>query len=318
MKRIKIIAFLTAIILCVMPLSGCVQSGGVSDSGKITVVTTVFPPYDFSREIGGNLINLKMLVAPGNDSHYYEPSISDLSAVNNSDVFIYVGGQDDGWINDISDSVDFEKKQTVVLSEKVSLLEEKITEGMQHEEEHHDNENHVEYDEHVWTSLKNAVILCEAIRDAFCLADPDNASVYTNNCDKYVQKLSNLDGRFSETVSNAKRKTVVFAERFPFRYLFEDYGLTCFAAFPGCSSETEPTLDTINFLVNKVKNNAIPAVFYIEFSSMVTANRISEATGAKTLLLHSCHNVSKEDFENGVTYLGLMEQNLTNLTEALN
>jgi len=318
MKRIKLTALLTAMILCVIPISGCTQSGSGADSAKISVVTTVFPPYDFSREIGGDLIELKMLVSPGNDSHYYEPSVSDLSAVNDCDVFIYVGGQDDGWIDDISDSVDFEKKQTVVLSEKVSLLEEKITEGMQHEEEHHGSGANAEYDEHVWTSPKNAVFLCEAIRDAFCSADPDNASAYTYNCAEYVQKLSVLDGRFSEVVNKAKRKTVVFAERFPFRYLFEDYGLTYFAAFPGCSSETEPTLDTINFLVNKIENNAIPVVFYIEFSSRVTADRISEATGAKTLLLHSCHNVSKEDFENGVTYLSLMEQNLTNLTEALN
>ena len=195
------------------------------------------------------------------------------------------------------------------------MYEEEMLEGMQEEEP--SGEHETEYDEHVWTSPKNAVRISRAIEKALCGIDPDNAAFYQKNADSYAAELESLDQRFRDFFAGVSKKIMVFGDRFPFRYFAEEYGLECFAAFPGCSSETEPSAATIAFLTDKVKSENISTVFYIEFSNHQVADSIAEAAGAKTALFHSCHNVSAQDQKDGATYLSLMEQNLNTLKEAL-
>jgi zinc transport system substrate-binding protein len=199
----------------------------------------------------------------------------------------------------------------------VDVVEEEHVEGMETEKEEEESDE-PEYDEHVWTSPRNAVLICEKIRDAFCEADPENAETYRTNCENYVKKLNELDAAFSEVVANGARKTIVFADRFPLRYFSDAYGLSYFAAYPGCSDEAEPSAATVAFLIDKVKNENIPVVFHIELSNEDLADTVCEATGAKKLQFSACHNLTKEQFESGVTYLDLMWDNVDALKEALN
>jgi len=284
------------------------------DSGKISVIATVFPPYDFAREIIGGEEELKMLLPPGAESHSYEPTLQDIMAVRSCDVFIYVGGESDAWVRKILDSVDITDIKIITLIDCVELAEEKIVEGMEAE----GDGDEPEYDEHVWTSPKNVKLIVQKISVAMCEADPDNAAFYKKNTEEYLLKLDELDVEFQSVADNAACRTLIFGDRFPFRYFADAYGLTYFAAFPGCSSETEASPKTIAFLIEKVRAEDISAVFYIELSNEKTANTICAETGAKKLLLHSCHNVTRDEFKNGITYLELMQRNVEALKEALN
>ena len=189
-----------------------------------------------------------------------------------------------------------------------------------HDEDSHDHEDesHGEQDEHVWTSPKNAMRIVQKLCDALCRLDPENADDYQANTASYLASLTSLDEEFSDVTANASRHTIVFGDRFPFRYFADAYGLDYYAAFPGCSSESEASAKTLSFLIDKINEEQIPVVFHTELSNEKMTDCICEATGAKKLLLHSCHNVSKDDFENGATYLSLMEQNVAALKEALN
>lgn len=291
-------------LLTLLTLTAC-QSGGSSDSDDtIKVITTIFPQYDFVRNIAGEKADITLLLTPGAESHSYEPSASDISKIQQADLFIYNGGESEVWVDKILESAGDVK--TLRLLDFISPLE------------NHENGHDSEYDEHIFTSLKNAVIMLDAVNDSICSIDSENASFYTQNAEKYKSELVKLDEDFSEMISTAKRKTVIFGDRFPFRYFAQDYGLECYAAFTGCSHDTEASPATISELIGKVQENEIPIVFHIEFSSKKIAEKISSATGAKTELLHSCHNISKEDFENNVTYLELMKNNYDVLSEALN
>jgi zinc transport system substrate-binding protein len=200
------------------------------------------------------------------------------------------------------------------MMDAVDVVEEEIVEGMEEEDE---EEEETAYDEHVWTSPRNAVLIVRAITESLCEADPANAAFYLQNAAVYNEELEQLDAAFKEVTAAAKRNTVVFADRFPFRYFADAYGLTYFAAFPGCSTETEPSAATVAFLINKIRAEKIPVVFHIELSNERMANTISGETGAKKLLLHACHNISKRDFDAGLGYLDLMRRNVENLREAL-
>ncbi len=208
-----------------------------------------------------------------------------------------------------------EPVNTVKMMDCVEVYEEELLEGMQTEESTGTQET--EYDEHVWTSPKNAVLISRAIEKNLCDIDPENAASYQENASAYIAQLEMLDQNFRDFFAGVSNKTMVFGDRFPFRYFAEEYGLDCFAAFPGCSSETEPSVATIAFLTDKVKSENITTVFYIEFSNHQVADSIAEAAGAKTALFHSCHNVSEQEQRDGATYLSLMEQNLNTLKEAL-
>lgn len=307
-------------VLLVFSFSACnvSPSGGSSqeNTDKLRIVTTIFPQYDFARQITGGKAELTMLLQPGVESHGYEPSPKDIIKIQQSDLFIYVGGESDKWVYEVLSSLDTENMCIIKLMDCVNTLEEEHVEGM--EEGHEEEADGYEYDEHVWTSPGNAIKIAEKISEAVCEADKDNASYYKENTESYLKKLKELDNSFTQAIKEAKRHVMVFGDRFPFRYFTDAYGLTYYAAFPGCSSETEPSAATLKFLIDKVKDEKIPCVFYIEMSDQKVADTICEATGAKKLLFHSCHNVTKEEFESGVTYLSLMQNNYKNLLAALN
>jgi zinc transport system substrate-binding protein len=225
-----------------------------------------------------------------------------------------VGGESDAWINRILESMDISQMKMIRMMEAVDAVEEEIVEGMEKEDEEDDE---TAYDEHVWTSPQNAILIVKAINTALCEVDPANADFYRQNTAAYIEELAQLDTAFKEVAAGAKRKTIVFADRFPFRYFADAYGLTYFAAFPGCSTETEPSVATVAFLIDKIKDEKIPVVFHLELSNQRMADTISGETGAKKLLLHACHNISKKDFDAGLGYLDLMRRNVENLREAL-
>lgn len=316
---IKKASLLSALIFLVLALAACSTAPAEPTDGRISVVATIFPQYDFARQIGGDKIKLKMLVTPGGESHSYEPTPQDIKAVRECDIFICAGGESDIWYNTVLKSV--EGDFTVIsLMDCVEAVEEEITEGMSEKLSLSggEREEEPEYDEHVWTSLKNAQIISRAIEEAMSSADEANADFYRRNAEDYINRLSELDRKYGEAVEKAENKTLVFGDRFPFRYLFDDYGLKYCAAFPGCSTESDVSAKTMLFLIDKVKEEKLKAVYYIEFGAKKIADAVAEETETKPLLFHSCHTVSKEDFKNGVTYLSLMEQNLENLKRGLN
>ncbi len=323
-------AFIPASVLLLL-LSGCASPGtaGSEDSGKIRAVATIFPQYDFLRQIGGDHLELTMLLKPGAESHSFEPTPADMITVSQSDLFVYVGGDSDAWVETILESVDVSEKEIVTLMDCVETVAEEDVEGMETHGHAHDHEDEdptaadgdheeAEQDEHVWTSPRNAVRIVEKLRDALIAVDPENAGDYTQNAADYIDRLNRLDQEFQETVDTAKRHTILLGDRFPFRYLADAYGLDYYAAFPGCSSESEASAKTIAFLIDKAKEEKIPVVFSIELSNEKMTDSICEATGATKLQLHSCHNVTRDDFEQGITYLDLMERNVQALKEALN
>jgi zinc transport system substrate-binding protein len=309
------------VVLCVFTcLTMGLAAGGQKDAqkadGRINVVTTIFPPYDFVREIARDRVSLTMLLPPGAESHSFEPTPQDIIRVQNCDVFIYVGGESDAWVDGILESLDTSRMKIVTLMDCVEVVEELVVEGMQEEEEEEEAEG-PEYDEHVWTSPRNAKLIARKIADVLKQRDAPNAAVYEQNAASYMEKLTGLDEAFQKLIGGARRKTLVFGDRFPFRYFADAYGLDYFAAFPGCSTETECSAATIAFLVNKIRAEKIPVVFHIELSNEKIADTICEETGAKKLLLHAVHNISKRAFDGGANYYDLMSQNMRNLKEAL-
>jgi len=304
-------------------LTGCnnntVNPESENSAGKLSIVTTIFPQYDFVREIAGDSVELTMLLSPGSESHSYEPTPQDIITIQNCDIFIYVGGESDEWVDGILDSMDTGNMKIIPLMDLVDTVEEEIVEGMEAEDgaAGEDENEAPELDEHVWTSPKNAITIVQYISDTLCELDNANVAAYKVNTASYLEELSELDAAFREVIDNALRHTLVFADRFPFRYLANNYGLEYYAAFPGCATETEASAATVAFLIDKVKEEDIPVVFYIEFSNEKMADTICESTNAQKLLFHSCHNISKEDFKSGISYLELMTQNMINLKEAL-
>ena len=298
------------IIVSIFIISGC----SLSDNNKKTIIATNFPAYDFAREITkGSDIEVKMLLKPGSESHDYEPSPKDIISISKASMFIYVGGESDEWVDDLLDSIDTSNIQIVKMLDEVNAVYEEKVDGMTIEED----EDEEEYDEHVWTSPRNVIAISRAITDKVHKIDAENWSLYEDNFSSYRIKLEELDQNFKDVVNNSNRKELIFADRFPFRYFVDEYGLSYYAAFPGCSSETEASAKTISFLINKVKEDNIPVILTIEFSNKKIAKTISKETGTKVLELNSAHNISKEDFENGKTYLDIMNDNLEVLKEAL-
>lgn len=315
----KFMAICLILFLTALTLSACTaQPGGneSTQSEKLNIVATIFPQYDFARAITGDKADLTLLLHPGAESHSYEPSPKDIIKIQKSDIFIYVGGESDQWIDGILSSLDTSSMRIIKLMDCVDAVYEEDVPGM--DAGHGHEEDGYEYDEHVWTSPKNAVKITQAISAAACEADSANANYYKEKTGEYIKELSALDDSFKKTVETGKRKTLVFGDRFPFRYFTDAYGLSYYAAFPGCSSETEPSAATLANLIDTVNKDKIPYVFYIELSDEKVADTICEATGAKKLLFHSCHNLTKDEFENGATYITLMKDNLKNLAAALN
>jgi zinc transport system substrate-binding protein len=300
-------------------LVSCRKADAAFDESKITVITTIFAPYDFTREIARDNINLKMLLSPGAESHSFEASPRDIIEIQNSDIFIYTGGESDAWIQNILDSIntsDKDRIKMIALTDCVSEVSELYEKeyDCDNENEHRDYGN---YDEHVWTSPANAKLIVERISDALRKADPENAEIYKNRTNQYLEKLDATDKEFQEIVRHAKREVFIFADRFPFRYFAARYGLEYHAAFPGCSPDSEASAATVRFLIDKVNSENIPVIFHIELSNRKIAETIAAETNAEILQFHSAHNISKTDFENGVTYLDIMRENAKNLRQAL-
>jgi len=313
MKRLLIFPAWLLIFSLTIISGGCLRTRPSMANGKINVTSVIFPSYDFVRAIAGDKVNLIMLLPPGSESHSYEPTPQDIIAIKNSNLFIYPGGENSDWVERILDSISNLSKSMIILNmiDLVDAVKEEIVEGMEEEEEE------PAFDEHVWTSPKNAKAIAAAIADALCKLDSANADYFRQNVAAYSARLDELDASFKAVVDGAKRKTIIFGDRFPFRYMADAYGLNYFAAFPGCSTDSEPSAATVAFLINKVKSEKLPVIFHIELSNEKMADTISEATGAKKLLLHSCHNLTKNDFEKGITYLDIQKANVVNLKEAL-
>ncbi|WP_294483593.1 metal ABC transporter substrate-binding protein [uncultured Ruminococcus sp.] len=296
------------------------------DNGKLNVVCTTFSCYDWTREIMGEHTDdadLTYLLENGTDLHSYQPSAADIAEITSCDVFVYVGGESEEWAEDALKNASNKDMKVIKLMDTQGLntKEEELKEGMQGEKEEEDEHSEEpEYDEHIWLSPKNAKILCENIADAICEADPDNAEDYKSNLNGYSEKLDELDNKFKDAVASAKIKTIVFGDRFPFRYLCDDYGLDYFAAFVGCSAETEASFETIAFLVNKTDELGVNTIFTIENSDGKIAQAIisnSKNKDQKTAVLNSLQSVSANDIENGTTYISMMEDNCETLKAAI-
>lgn len=336
MKK-RLTAIIIPLLLCfltVLTLAGCGKDGQEQAAGemapdgrpKIQVITTIFPPYDFVRQIGGDYVEAEMLLKPGMEAHSYEPTPRDIIRITESDLFLYAGGESDVWVEELLEGNDT-RVHAHSLLEWVEPLEEEAAEGMQSRGHDHDHDHeedagvHLEegeYDEHVWTSPANAILIVEKIRDTLSAIDPDRAGIYEENARGYLEQLRRLDSDYRQVIGEAKRHTVIFGDRFPFLYLVKTYGLDYHAAFPGCSSETEPSAATIAFLTDEVRQDHIPVVFYLELSNAKVADAIAEVTGARTAMLHSCHTLTREEMQRGENYLSLMRQNLEQLKLALN
>lgn len=313
------------LIILSMVITGVSGCGTISqekkEQGKLKVVATVFAEYDFLRNIAGDKISLSMLMLPGADLHSFDPTPKDIASVQDADLFVTIGGESDAWADKIVNSIDNKKLQTVRLMDCVNhVVEEEIVEGMEvQEEESNQEENHKEkeFDEHVWTSPKNAIEIVTKLTDKLCEMDKKNKDTYKKNGKNYIKKLKKLDQKFSQVVANGKRKEIIVADRFPFRYFADAYDLKYYAAYPGCSTQTGASVETISFLIKKVKQDKIPVVFHMELSSEAMADTICGETGAKKEQLNAVHNISKTDFQKGIGYLELMEQNVKVLKEAL-
>jgi len=286
------------------------------NSEKISIITTNFPAYDFARAVAGDTADIKMLIKPGVETHDFEPTPQDIIDIKNSKLFIYTGGESDEWIEDVVKDISVDKTKLFQMMNVVETKEEEVVEGMEHEHEHEDEEE-TEYDEHVWTSLRNASKIINNIKNELIKISPENKNIYEENTKNYTDKLTELDANFQKIVDNGKRKTLVFGDRFPLRYFVDDYGLNYFAAFPGCSEQTEASSNTVAFLIGKIKTENIPVVFKIEMSSGSIAKTIADETGAKVLTFNSAHNISIDDFRSGLTYVKIMEENLKAFEEAL-
>lgn len=318
MKRLFTVLLILSLTL---PLSGCKGGCYESGSGELSIVTTVFPAFDFAREIAGEQAIICLLIPPGSESHSFEPTAQDILRIQNCDLLICNGGESEVWLEDMLEGLDGDIPRVVML-DCVQALEEEVKEGMQaqaheHEEEEAEDHGHEpEYDEHVWTSPRNAALISRAISERLCSIDPENAEYYTSRCDSYCDSLLALDEDFRSLFQELGKPTMIFADRFPVRYFVEEYGLDYYAAFPGCAEQAEPSARTVAFLIDKVREENTPAVFYIEFSNQKMADIICEDTGCKKLLFHSCHNVTRQQLDEGVSYLGLMRKNLETLKEA--
>lgn len=309
----KVISFLFA--ACLMLLCACDYSPEYVDDGRLQIVCSSFPAYDFAREICGDKANITLLIKPGAEVHSFEPTPRVVVNITNCDLFICNGGESEEWVEELLDSRDSENINVLYMMDCVTAMEES-DEGIYAAEE--EGEEEAELDEHVWTSPVNAQLICEAISEKACAADPENAGYYSANCDEYLARLAELDKEFHAVCDNAENKTLVFADRFPMRYFTCEYGLSYYAAFPGCATETEPSAKTVAFLIDKVRDEKIPAVLYMEFSNEKMADIVCEDTGCGKLPFYSAHNISAEMFEQGVGYIDLMKINLESLKEVLN
>lgn len=331
----KMVYIFIRFLLIAFILIGCGNNNATAKNDKLSIVSTIFPEYDWVCEILGDKVTnveVTMLLDNGVDLHSYQPTINDIAKISDCDMFIYVGGESDGWVNDALKNAKNDKMKVINLLEILgdSVKTEELIEGMQEEEHdhHHDNEeiteekheHEEEKDEHVWLSLKNAKILCKVIADNLSEIDPENKDIYSANVSAYIEKLSALDEEYNKMVNGSNRKIVLFGDRFPFRYLVDDYGIDYYAAFVGCSAETEASFEIVAFLSKKTDELKLPCVLTIEGANHKIAETVVANTYAKNqkvLTMDSMQSTTSSDVKNGITYISVMEKNLDILREAL-
>ncbi len=339
MKKNKLLAVITAIILCVGMLTGCGETapdtGAEKGAEKVKIVCTTVPQYDWAREIIGEnteQFELTLLLDRGVDLHSYQPTAEDIARIGLADIFIYVGGESEAWVEDALKEAANEDMKVINLLDTLggAVKEEEIVPGMQAEHDHeeeeegeegHHHEGEAEYDEHVWLSLKNAEIFVEAIAGTIQIAEPENAERYLENSKAYGEQLDQLDQQYRQVVQSARFDTVLFGDRFPFRYLTDDYDINYYAAFAGCSAETEASFETITFLSEKIDELELGSILVIESSDQKIAETINQNTDnkdKKILVMNSLQSVTGTDIKNGFTYIKAMQDNLEVLKAALN
>ena len=319
MKKVLSIIICAALMLAVF--AGC--GAKKPDSGKLHIIATIYPEYEWVKQIteGADNVEVSLLLDSGADLHNFQPSVKDITDISSSDVFIYNGGESDEWVDSVL--VNAQNKDMLAL-DLMELLgdkakEETAVEGMETEEheEHEEEEDEKEYDEHIWLSLKNASFLCQKISDKLSEKDPDNKDTYAKNAKAYIEKLNMLDGEYEQTCSSAKNDTLIFADRFPFRYMTDDYKLKYYAAFSGCSAQSDPKFETIVFLANKLDELKLNHLMIIDGSDDKLAKSVIDAAKTKDVKILTLNSMQSAVGENS-TYLGIMEDNLKALTEALN
>ncbi len=333
MKFKKVILLLIAILI-VVGIGVAIVLGGKkneekSDDKKIKVVASNFASYDFLRAIIGDnkKIELSFLLGPGKEAHSYDPTAKDLIKIQDADLFVYIGGEMEQWSDKVLASLDSNNKEIVCIADFVDTIEEKEVDGAEEEEEHeHDDDEGAEheheheegaFDEHIWTSPKNAIKMIKKLESSMEKIDSENSNKYKENADKYIAKINDVDSKIKDIVDNKVRDRLIFADKMPMQYFIDYYDLKVSAAFNGCSSETDPSAKTIAYLQNKVKEEKIPVVLYIELNPGTVAKTIADETGAKAMQIQTLHNVTLDDFNNGETWVSLMERNVDVLKKAL-
>lgn len=321
MKKISA-AIISAIILL---LSLCSCQGETEKKDKLKIVCTAFPQYDFVCNILGGSENVSLLIRNGSDLHGFEPTAKDIVEIRTADMFVYVGGASDAWVERAVNATENPELHSIAIMDYVETLSLKDIESLEHGGHHtHDHSTHdhnhssEDADEHIWLSIKNAIKIVNGLCDEICAADGTNAEEYRANAQAYIEKLEALDKEYSHVFSKAKNDVILFADRFPFGYLTHDYGVSHIAAFTGCSSESEVTAETFTRLIEQTKEHNLRYVLILEGSDGRTARTVCEATGAKALTVDSCQTVSEDDIENGANYFDIMANNLKIFKEALN
>lgn len=309
MRKLKTL-ICTALLLA---LTACALGTAHAEEEKRSIVCTSFPCYDVARAVAGDRAEIQLLIKPGAEVHSFEPTPSDILSLAGCDLFAYVGGESDAWVTDILSSFGGDAPRTLRFFDCVEGIETEHDHGAEGED--HDE---VEYDEHIWTSPVNACAMVNAMADALCEIDPENEAIYRENASAYISEIEALDAQIRDVVANAARREVVFADRFPLLYFAREYGLDWCAAFPSCSSESEPSAKTIAALIDRVVSDEIPVIYVLELSNGRTAQAISAETGAQVRTFYSMQNVTESDFAAGETYVSLMQRNIAALQEGLN
>lgn len=309
---------LLSLSLTFTPMAACGSgSFGNRPQGKLDVIATIFPPFDFAREAGGPFVEVTMLIPPGAESHTYEPSPREVVRIASCDLFIYNGGPSDTWVDRLLSAAQIDTEKTLRMMAFVNPVEEAEEGLLQDDASGHGGPLHHHYDEHVWTDPMNALAITKGIADRLAAIDPGHAGDYRANAERYARELRELDGLFRQVVREGVRKEIIVADRFPLIYFTRAYGLDYLAAFPGCAAETDPKPQTVAAMIGKVREDRIPYIFHIEFSNEKLADLICEETGAEKLLFHTAHNVSWQAIDQGASYLSIMRENARNLAKGL-
>lgn len=318
LKKFHSIVALGTVLLASFMVTGCSSRSSESATNKIKVTASLFPQYDFARQIAGDKAEISILLPPGSESHTYDPSPADILKISSSDIFLYTGKEMEPWADQIISSVQNDKLIIADVSSGIDLIESEHHHHHHSEHNHHEHEHDHNFDPHIWLDLTLAAKMVDNITAAFCEKDPQNSGYYKNNAENLKQELLKLDTDFNDMISTSRRNGIVFAGRFAHLYFIKRYGLDYISAFDSCSTEAEPSMKKVAKILDFIEKNDIPAVYYEEFSEPKIANSIAEQTGVKTLKFSTLHNVTKEQLESGVTFVELMRENLENLRQGLN